>query len=80
MRKVLNYLAGFMLGGLVGAVMGLLFAPYGGAELQDQIRSRIDGLLEEGKRAAAARQAELEAQLEAFKSGESMTIDSSSQP
>ncbi len=75
MRKVLNFVAGFLLGGLVGGAAGLLLAPRGGSELQTQIRSRIDGLLEEGKRAAAARQAELEAQLAAFKSGEALTIE-----
>jgi len=75
-RKIINFLGGFLVGGLTGAAVGLLLAPYGGAELQDRLRARLDGLMEEGRDAAAARQAELEAQLEAFKRGESLTIES----
>lgn len=79
MRKVVNFLAGFFVGGLVGGAVGLLLAPYRGAELQDRIRKRVDELMEEGQKAAAARRAELENQLEAFRSGESVTIEDSSQ-
>ena len=76
MRKVLNFLAGFFVGGLIGAVLGLLLAPRRGSDLQDQIRARVDELVEEGRKAAAARQAELESQLEAFKRGEPPTTES----
>jgi len=76
-RKVLNFLAGFLVGGLVGAGAGLLLAPRAGTEVQERIRGRIDELIEEGKRAAVARQAELEAELEAFKSGEPVIIETS---
>lgn len=75
MRKVLNFLAGFFFGGVIGAGAGLLLAPYGGTELQDRIRARVDELIEEGRKAAADRQAELEAQLEAFKRGESLVSE-----
>jgi gas vesicle protein len=76
MRKVFNFLGGFFIGGLTGAVAGVLLAPYGGEELQNRIQSRWDALVEEGREAAAARQAELEAQLEAYKSGASPTTES----
>jgi hypothetical protein len=49
-------------------------APSSGPELQKRIRTRVDDLIEEGQQAADARRAELEAQLEAFKRGESITI------
>lgn len=80
MRKVVNFLAGFFVGSLVGGTVGLLLAPYRGAELQKQIRERADELMMEGQKAAAARRAELEEQLEAFRSGESLTIEGSSEP
>ncbi|MGD9002380.1 MAG: hypothetical protein PVF04_06920, partial [Anaerolineae bacterium] len=60
---------------LFGGAAGLLLAPSGGTELQERVRSRLEELAEEGRKAAAARQAELEAQLEAFKSGEAVTIE-----
>jgi len=78
-RKILNFLAGFFVGGLTGAIAGLLLAPRSGAEFQEEIRARVDELVEEGRRAAAARQSELEDQLEAFKAGESLTVESTSQ-
>lgn len=80
MRKVVNFVAGFFIGGLVGAAAGLLLAPYRGTELQEEISKRIDELMEEGRKAAVVRQAELEKQLEAFRTGESITIEASSEP
>jgi gas vesicle protein len=79
-RKIVNFLAGFFVGGLVGGAVGLLLAPYQGADLQERIRGRVDELMEEGRKAAAARRAELEEQLEAFRSGSSVTIEGSSKP
>lgn len=75
MRKVINFLTGFLLGALVGGAAGLLLAPYGGGELRDQVQLRLEGVIQEGQKAAAARRAELETQLEAFKSGEAVTIE-----
>jgi gas vesicle protein len=77
-RKVVNFLAGFLVGALVGGAAGLLLAPYGGSELQERIQGRFEELVEEGRKAATARQAELEAQLEAFKSGEAVNIEATS--
>jgi gas vesicle protein len=73
-RKAINFLAGFLVGALVGGAAGLLLAPYGGTELKERVQNRFDELLEEGHRAAAARRAEMEAQLEAFKRDEPVTI------
>ena len=75
MRKVVSLLVGLLVGAVVGAAVAILLAPYSGPELQKQIRTRVQGLIEEGKRAAAARRAELEAQLESFKQGTTVTIE-----
>ena len=81
MKKALSFLAGLFAGALVGGVAAILLAPYSGHELQDRTRARIRQLIEEGKRSAAVRRAELEAQLNGFKRGASITIDvSSNQP
>lgn len=69
MRKTFYMLIGLLAGAMVGAAAALLLAPYSGKEMQTQIRTRVQGLVEEGKRAAAARRAELQAQLEAFRHG-----------
>jgi gas vesicle protein len=65
--KTLNLLFGFMIGAILGWVVGTLLAPAPGSELQSQIRSRIDAIIEEGRRAAEQRRAELEAQFMASK-------------
>ena len=74
MRKVLAFLAGFMLGMATAGVLSLLFTPQAGPELQDQIRGGVERLVEEGKTAAEARRAELEQQLESFKQGRPITL------
>ena len=75
MRKVVSLLAGVFAGAVVGAVAAVLLAPSSGHELQDRVRTRVQELVEDGKRSATARRRELEAQLEAFKRGSSVTID-----
>ncbi len=75
MRKGISFLAGLFAGAVVGAAAAMLLAPYSGSELQERVRTRVQELIEEGRRTAAARRAELEAQLEAFKRGTPVTIE-----
>ena len=79
MRKTSSLLIGLLAGAVVGAAAAMLLAPYSGSELQQRMRTRVQELIEEGKRAAAARRAELEAQLESFKRGASVTIETTSE-
>ena len=62
MDKTLDFLGGLLLGALVGGAVAMLLAPRTGAETQAALRARVDGVIEEGRRAAAERRAELEAQ------------------
>ncbi len=75
MRKVVSFLAGLLAGAIVGVTVAMLLAPYSGSELQGRIRARIQELIEEGRRAAAARRVELESQLEHFKRGTPITLE-----
>jgi gas vesicle protein len=74
MRKTFFLIMGMLAGAAVGAVAALLLAPYSGKEMQAQIRTRAQKLIDEGKQAAATRRAELQAQLEGFKRGTPVTI------
>jgi len=66
---------GLAVGAMVGVAAAILLAPYSGPELQERMRTRAQGLIEEGRRAAAARRAELQAQLEAFKAGTPVVVE-----
>lgn len=79
MRKSISFLIGALSGAIVGAAIAILLAPYSGHELQKQMRARVQGLIEEGRRAAAARRAELEAQLEAFKRGTPVVVEAAAE-
>jgi len=75
MRKVISFLAGLLAGAAVGAAVAMLLAPSSGPELQERVRTRVQDLIKEGKRAATARRVELETQLEAFKRGAPVVIE-----
>jgi gas vesicle protein len=80
MRRAISFLIGVVSGAMVGAVVAILLAPSSGQELQGRMRGRVQELIEEGRRAAAARRAELEDQLEAFKRGAPVVIESTGEP
>ena len=58
-----KFFEGLIVGAVVGAAVALFMAPQSGEQTKSGIKDRIDLVLEEGKRAAAERRAELEAQL-----------------
>jgi gas vesicle protein len=67
MSKTTNFLEGFILGGLVGVVVALMFAPSSGNELINQIQGELERIRGEVSRAAAERRSELEQQLAALR-------------
>jgi len=66
MGRAIRWLYGFLIGGLTGAGLALLFTPQSGAELRQRIRARWRQIVEEGREAAAQRRAELERELAAL--------------
>ncbi len=59
---IIRFLSGVIAGALVGAVTTLLLTPQSGTDFQRVLRERTEQIIEEGRRAAAERRAELEAQ------------------
>jgi gas vesicle protein len=80
MRKFFVFLAGFLLGAWTGGMLSLLFAPESGSELQVRIREGVEELVQEGKTAAESRRHELEEQLESFKQGRPITLQTADEP
>lgn len=70
MRKIANFMSGSFFGALIGVTLALLLTPSSGDELRDTAQGRLNSFLDEIRHAAADRRAELEAQLEALKRGE----------
>lgn len=68
MRRLLNFLSGIVVGGLVGATLALLFTPSSGEQLRLQLQERVNQVREDVKQAAAERRAELESQLAGLRS------------
>jgi len=62
-----RFLEGFVLGGVVGVVVALLFAPASGEELRLQMQNKAETIRSEVSEAAQARRAELEQQLAAMR-------------
>ena len=73
MRKLFGFLLGFLLGAMVGAAITVMLAPESGEDMRSRVQIRMDQVIEEGKRAAIERRAELEAQLEELKKGNPTT-------
>ena len=74
MRSAGNFLVGAVIGGLVGAALGLLFAPTSGAELQSQIQERATQVQADMREAAVTKRAELETQLNAMRAPKQSTV------
>ncbi len=68
MQRILSFLGGVMVGGLVGATIGLLLAPSSGEDLRGTIQTRAKEIQTDVKQAAETRRVELEQQLAAMRS------------
>lgn len=69
MRRLASFLAGLLIGGLVGGTLALLFAPASGRQLQQRISETLDRLSGEVRTAAEQRRKELEEELNRLRQG-----------
>ncbi len=69
MRRLASFLVGLLIGGLVGAILALLFAPASGKQFQQQVGETIDRLTGEVRLAAEQRRKELEEELNRLRQG-----------
>ncbi len=75
MRKFGSFLLGSLLGGVVGAVLAILFAPSSGNELRGNVRSYALKTVDDVKQAALQRREEMEQQLAKMRTGSSIKIE-----
>jgi gas vesicle protein len=63
MRRVTFFFLGALSGGVLGAILALLFTPHSGDAMRREARLTYDELIEEAQLAAQTRRLELERQL-----------------
>lgn len=63
MKQLVSLALGFGLGALAGAALVMLFSPVSGEQVAANLKRGWQETMEEARRASAARQAELEAEL-----------------
>ena len=68
MNRLLNFISGLIMGATVGATLMILLTPVPGAEVQSKIRSRVEDLRMEVRKAAEERRREMEEQLHQLRS------------
>jgi gas vesicle protein len=67
MRRVLGFLIGATIGGLIGTIVALLFAPTSGTELRAQINNRAQMFATDIRQAANTKRIELQERLEVLR-------------
>ncbi len=70
MRKAVNFVFGAVFGGFIGGAAILLMAPGSGQETRAAIKERFLSLRAEVRTAIAEKRAELESELQTYKTGE----------
>ncbi len=67
MRRMFGFMIGIVVGALIGSTVALLLAPETGEKLRNEIRSRGEILVNDVRHAAEARRIELTQQLETMR-------------
>ena len=64
MSRVFKFLAGAIMGGVLGGLFALLLAPASGTEMRRRVNNSLDNAKNEISRAAAQRRIELEEEIQ----------------
>jgi gas vesicle protein len=67
MRRVLSFIIGAMVGGMVAATLALLFAPASGQEIRTKITDRAQSFATDIRQAASTKRIELQERLEVLR-------------
>lgn len=67
MKRMFGFLIGIVVGGLVGSTIALLLAPESGDELRSEIRARGENFFSDVRHAADERKIELRQRLDAMR-------------
>ena len=68
MSRVVRFISGVIIGGVVGAIAGLLLTPYSGYEMREKVNGTLQSIISEIQQAAKDRRADLENELARLRS------------
>lgn len=63
MGRFFSFLAGSLVGGILGVAAVVMLTPASGKDIREALRRELSTIVDEGRKAAKAKQAELEQQL-----------------
>jgi gas vesicle protein len=63
MGRFFSFLAGSLVGSILGVAAIVMLTPVSGKDVRDALRKELSTIIDEGKRAAKAKTAEMEKQL-----------------
>jgi len=69
MKRVMNFLAGAMLGSITGSLLVILLAPASGEETRMQVKHYFQNIRDEVENAGKQKRIELQGQLNTLRSG-----------
>lgn len=72
MKRMFGFLIGIVVGGLVGSTIALLLAPESGDELRSEIRARGENFFSDVRHAADERKIELRQKLDSLRAPREM--------
>ncbi len=67
MKRLTNFMLGAIIGGILGGLTAILLAPTSGEQLRAQLQQRVDNIQIEIKEAAQKKRSDLEGRLEELK-------------
>jgi len=66
-RRIINFILGATVGGIVGATLALIFTPSSGEEIRAQITDRTQSFAADIRQAASTKRIELQERLETLR-------------
>ena len=76
MKKFAHFVIGLLIGAVITGGTILLIAPVSGKQLQEEIKTKVDEIMNAVKDASEIRQEELKSELETLRQGKTIQIES----
>ncbi len=76
MKKFAHFCIGLLIGAVITGATVILITPMSGKQLQEEIKNKVDEIMNDVKDASELRQEELKSELESLRQGKPIQIES----